>query len=78
MCHTVTDSPKWQSTNNKRKGKVTSRVLFRKTLLAMKDEIRRIEILLNLSLLDRFENFRKNKVNVKTTVEVEKGLSFSL
>ena len=40
--------------------KITSRAFLTKTILAIRDKIRRIEMFQNLPIKDRFENFRKN------------------
>src|ERR1700755_238575 len=57
----VTDMPKSGGPRVRAKGKkITSREFLTKAILAIRDKIRRIEMVPNLPVKDRFENFRKN------------------
>src|SRR6201990_1694731 len=56
-----TEMPKSGGPRVREKGKeITRRAFLTKTILAIRDKIRRIEMFPNLPVKDRFENFREN------------------
>ena len=55
-----TEMPKSGGPRVREKGKITNRAFLTKAILAIRDKIRRVEMLPNLLVKNRFENFRGN------------------